>query len=144
MGNDADLRTLTRQLRSGRIDRRRFVQGTAALGVSAAAVSSALRAAPSRAQDAGEIVFWCDFVANDFANVKAVADGYNAQATGAKVNLVQIPQGEETDVTKLMTAVRGGTGPDIYFLDRFTVAQRAGDGVLQDLSEMGGGDIIGN
>jgi multiple sugar transport system substrate-binding protein len=144
MGNDADLRTLTRQLRSGRIDRRRFVQGTAALGVSAAAVSSALRAAPSRAQDAGEIVFWCDFVSNDFANVKAVADGYNAQATGAKVNLVQIPQGEETDVTKLMTAVRGGTGPDIYFLDRFTVAQRAGDGVLQDLSEMGGGDIISN
>ena len=134
MGNDADLRTLTRQLRSGRIDRRRFMQGTAALGVGATAISSALRATPSLAQDSGEVLFWCDFTAQDFANVKAVADGYNAQATGAKVNLVQIPPGEETDVTKLMTAVRGGTGPDIYLLDRFIVAQRAADGVLQDLS----------
>ena len=60
------------------------------------------------------------------------------------MKLVQIPPGEETDVTKLMTAVRGGTGPDIYFLDRFTVAQRAADGVLQDLSAMGGGDVISN
>ena len=60
MGNDADLRTLTRQLRSGRIDRRRFMQGAAALGATATAISSALRAAPSRAQDAGEVLFWCD------------------------------------------------------------------------------------
>lgn len=24
-----------------------------------------------------------------------------------------------------MTAIAGGTGPDVYYLDRFTVAQRA-------------------
>jgi multiple sugar transport system substrate-binding protein len=144
MGSDATLHTLAGQLRSGRIDRRRFMQGAAALGATATAISSALRVTPTRAQDSGEVVFWCDFVANDFANVKAVADAYNAQATGAKVNLVQIPAGNETDVTKLMTAVRGGTGPDIYFLDRFTVAQRAADGVLQDMSEMGGDDVIKN
>jgi len=120
------------------------MQGAAALGATATAISSALRIAPTRAQDSGEVVFWCDFTANDFDNVKAVADGYNAQATTPKVNLVQIPPGEETDVTKLMTAVRGGTGPDIYFLDRFTVAQRAADGVLQDLSAMGGDEVITN
>jgi multiple sugar transport system substrate-binding protein len=33
-----------------------------------------------------------------------------------------------------MTAVRGGTGPDVYMLDRFTVAQRASDGLLEDLT----------
>ena len=44
--------------------------------------------------------------------------------------------GSETDVAKLMTAVRGGTGPDVYFLDRFTVAQRAAAGVLTDLTDM--------
>ena len=120
------------------------MQGAAALGATATAISSAMRAAPGFAQDAGEVLFWCDFTAQDFTNVKAVADGYNAQATGAKVNLVQIPPGEETDVTKLMTAVRGGTGPDIYFLDRFTVAQRAADGVLQEVSSMGGDDVIKN
>src|SRR5690349_2070589 len=84
MGSDATLHSLAGQLRSGRIDRRRFMQGAAALGATATAISSALRVAPTRAQDAGEVLFWCDFVANDFANVKAVADAYNAQATGAK------------------------------------------------------------
>jgi multiple sugar transport system substrate-binding protein len=144
VGNTDRLHDLASQLRSRRIDRRRFLQGAAALGASATAVSSVLRATSTRAQDAGEVLFWCDFTAQDFANVKAVADAYNAQATGAKVNLVQIPPGNETDVTKLMTAVRSGTGPDIYFLDRFTVAQRAADGVLQDMSELGGDEVIKN
>ena len=144
MGNDADLRSLTRQLRSGRIDRRRFMQGAAALGVSATAISSALRIAPTRAQDAGEITFWTTYTANDLANVQAVVDGYNAQATGAKVKLVQIPPAQVTDTTTLMTAVRGGTGPDLYLFDRFIVGQRAGDGLLQNLSELGANDLLGN
>lgn len=142
MGTTDPLHRLAAQLQSRRIDRRGFLKGAAALGASATAVSSALRATSSRAQEAGDVTFWCDFTAQDFENVKAVVDGYNEQATGAKVNLVQIPPGQVTDVTKLMTAVRGGTGPDIYFLDRFTVAQRAADGLLQDLSSMGADDVI--
>jgi multiple sugar transport system substrate-binding protein len=142
--SNRELRNLASQLHSRRIDRRQFVKGAAALGASATAISSALRTSSTRAQDEGEVVFWCNFTAQDFENVKAVSDAYNAQATGAKVNLVQIPPGDETDVTKLMTAVRSGTGPDIYFLDRFTVAQRAADGVLEDLSALGGDDIIPN
>jgi len=144
MGNSQSLRDLALQLRSRRIDRRRFLQGAAAAGASATAISSALRAAPTRAQDSGNIQFWTDFVAISFEQVKAVVDAYNTQATSNKVDLVQIPAGRETDITKLMTAVRSGTGPDIYFLDRFTVAQRAADGVLQDLSAMGGDDFIQN
>jgi multiple sugar transport system substrate-binding protein len=35
-----------------------------------------------------------------------------------------------------MTAVRGGTGPDVYMLDRFIVAQRAADGILEDLTDI--------
>ena len=58
--------------------------------------------------------------------------------------LVQIPPAQVTDSTTLMTAVRGGTGPDVYLLDRFIVAQRAGDGVLQDLSALGANDLMGN
>src|SRR5688572_32591691 len=37
------------------------------------------------------------------------------------------PPAQVTDVTTLMTAVRGGTGPDLYLFDRFIVAQRAGE-----------------
>ena len=144
MGSDATLQTLARQFRSGRIDRRKFMQGAAALGASASAISSALRIAPTRAQDAGAVTMWTTFTAIDLENVQAVVDGYNAQSTAGQVELVQIPPAQVTDVTTLMTAVRGGTGPDLYLFDRFIVAQRAGDGLLQNLSELGANELLGN
>jgi hypothetical protein len=58
MNDDVRLIDLARKLRSGRIDRRQFLAGTAALGASAAAVSSALRIAPTRAQDMREVTMW--------------------------------------------------------------------------------------
>jgi len=142
MGNDA-LRDLVGQLRSRRINRRRFVQGTAALGASATAVSGALRAMPS-ARAATEVTMWSAFTAPAIDQVRAVVDAYNKQSTGAQVKLVQVPPGDVTDVSKLMTAVRGGTGPDIYLLDRFTVAQNAATGLLEDLSSHGADSVIGN
>jgi multiple sugar transport system substrate-binding protein len=144
MGKNDLLHDLARQLRSHRIDRRQFLAGAAAIGASATAVSSALRAAPARAQEATEVTFWTTYTANDLANVQAVVDGYNAQASGHQVKLVQIPPAQVTDTTTLMTAVRGGTGPDLYLFDRFIVAQRAGDGLLQDLSSLGANDLMGN
>jgi len=141
--SDVALRDLVRQFRSHRIDRRSFLKGTAALGVSATAVSGALRAMPS-ARAANEVTFWSTFTAPGIDQVGDVVKAYNAQSSGAQVNLVQIPPAQVTDVTKLMTAVRGGTGPDMYLLDRFIVAQYAATGLLQDLSSLGADDIIGN
>jgi multiple sugar transport system substrate-binding protein len=120
------------------------MQGAAALGVTATAISSALRVSPTIAQSTTEVTFWTTYVANDLANVQAVVDGYNAQAQGSQVKLVQIPPAQVTDTTTLMTAVRGGTGPDLYLFDRFIVAQRAGDGLLQDLSSLGADQLMGN
>ena len=56
--------------------------------------------------------------------------------------MVQVT-GAETDATQLITAVRGGTGPDVYMLDRFTVAQRASDGLLEDLTQFGDDPLAG-
>jgi multiple sugar transport system substrate-binding protein len=119
------------------------MQGTAALGVSAAAVSSALRAAPARAQDMREVTMWSAWSPPSIDYLQQTVDTYNEQATDHQINLVPIPPASETDTTQLMTAVRGGTGPDIYTLDRFIVAQRAADGLLQDLSTLGADDVIG-
>ena len=44
-----------------------------------------------------------------------------------------IVPGAETDVAKLLTAIRGGVAPDVYMADRFTVPQRAAEGVLAEL-----------
>jgi len=141
--SDVALRDLVRQFRSGRINRRKFLQGTAALGASATAVSGALRTMPT-VRAATEVEFWSTFTSPGIDQVGDVVKAYNAQSTGAQVKLVQVPPAQVTDVTKLMTAVRGGTGPDMYLLDRFIVAQNAATGLLQDLSSMGADDVIGN
>ena len=44
-----------------------------------------------------------------------------------------IVPGAETNVAKLLTAIRGGVAPDVYEADQFTVPQRAAEGVLAEL-----------
>lgn len=80
-----------------------------------------------------KVVFWTSHGPPDNGVLENIVKAYNATNPAVQVEFVQVP-GSETDVTSLMTAVRGGTGPDVYMLDRFTVAQRASDGLLEDLS----------
>ena len=143
MGNQP-LHALARQLHSRRIDRRRFLQGAAALGASATAISSALRATGARAQDGVKVTMWTTHVEPDLTSMRNIVEAFHGENPNVQAEVVQIPPAEVTDVSKLMTAVRGGTGPDIYFLDRFIVAQRAADGLLQDLSTYGAQDLMGN
>lgn len=138
---DPTYRDLVRKLRGGRISRRRFMQGASALGVSATGISSALRANPSlaRAQEASTVTFWTTHTEPDLSALQMIVDNFNSENSDVQAELVQVI-GDETDTTQLMTAVRGGSGPDVYMLDRFIVAQRASEGVLQDLSEFIGGE----
>ena len=97
------------------------------------------------AQDVREVTFWTGHGEPDLSALKQIVENFNGEHPDINVKLVQVPPGAnvETDVTKLMTAVRGGTGPDVYMLDRFVVAQRAADGLLQDLSPyMNGEDVL--
>jgi multiple sugar transport system substrate-binding protein len=136
---DLTFKDLTRKMRSGRITRRHFIQSASALGVSATSISSALRANPAYAQDASTVTFWTVATEPDLSALQMIVDNFNSENSDVQAELVQVV-GDETDTTKLMTAVRGGTGPDVYMLDRFIVAQRAAEGVLQDLSEFTGGE----
>jgi len=63
------------------------------------------------------------------------AEAFAQKNPGIKVNVEVVP-GSETDVAKLMTAVRSGAGPDLAVIDRFTVAQRAAAGLLTDLTPL--------
>jgi multiple sugar transport system substrate-binding protein len=132
---------LVRKMGSGRISRRHFIQSSSALGLSATAISSALRANPSYAQEASEVVFWTTHTEPDLSALQTIVDAFNAENTDVQATLTQVV-GDETDTTQLMTAVRGGVGPDVYMLDRFIVAQRAAEGVLQDLSEFLGDEDL--
>lgn len=50
------------------------------------------------------------------------------------VRMVGIPYVTTGDATSLITAVRGGSPPDVYMLDRFTVSQQASIGLLTNLA----------
>ncbi len=142
MTNDA-LQNLVDRFQRRRIDRRGLLKQAAALGVSAAAVGAAIRKAPAVAQGGTKVTFWTTHSEPDLTALRAIADNFNKENPGTQVEIVQIPPAEVTDVSKLMTAVRGGTGPDVYMLDRFIVAQRASDGLLEDLTPFIGEENLG-
>ncbi len=90
-----------------------------------------------------QVLFWTSHTPPDTDSMKHMVDTYNKQSTSYCVKMVAVP-GSETDIAKLTTAVRGGTGPDVYELDRFTVAERAAAGVLEDLTPYGAAGMSGS
>lgn len=82
-----------------------------------------------------QVTFWTSSTnPPDLAALKNIVAGFNKANPKVQVKMVQVT-GSETDAAKLMTAVAGGTGPDVYMLDRFTIAERAAAGILEDLSQ---------
>jgi len=90
-----------------------------------------------------QVLFWTSHTPPDTNSMQHMVDAFNKQSTTSCVKMVAVP-GSETDIAKLTTAVRGGTGPDVYELDRFTVAERAAAGVLTDLSSFGAANEASN
>jgi multiple sugar transport system substrate-binding protein len=90
--------------------------------------------APAAPAAAGEkVVFWTSHTANDLKVLQDIVAAYNATKPAVPVEIVNVP-GSETEITKLATSIRGGTAPDVYFLDRFTIAERAAAGMLEDIT----------
>jgi len=90
-----------------------------------------------------QALFWTSHTPPDTDSEQHIVDAFNKQSQTTCVKMVAVP-GSETDIAKLTTAVRGGTGPDVYELDRFTVAERAAAGVLEDLTPFGAADLASN
>jgi multiple sugar transport system substrate-binding protein len=88
-----------------------------------------------------EVTFWTSHTNPvDVQGLRDIVEGFNKANPRIRVKLVQVP-GAETDAAKLMTAVAGGTGPDVYMLDRFTVAERAAAGILEELDKYGASNL---
>ncbi|GHO88401.1 ABC transporter substrate-binding protein [Dictyobacter formicarum] len=81
-----------------------------------------------------EVVFWTSIT--DDIGIKAqrdIADAFNKANPDLHVRVVPEPTTGTGDSTALITSVRGGVGPDVYLIDRFTVGQQAALGLLSDL-----------
>ncbi len=82
-----------------------------------------------------EVVFWNQHSNPvDVAAINQIVADFMAANPDVTVKVVPVP-GDETDVTKLMTAVRGGTGPDVYLFNRPFIAERAATGILSDITD---------
>lgn len=90
----------------------------------------------SQVRDPHEVVYWTTDTSD--IGIRAQRDVVRAfeQANpDIHVKLVLMPGGTGNDTT-LLTAVRGGTGPDVYWMDRFEVSQMAAIGLLEDLKPL--------
>ena len=103
-------------------------ESAAASGAEGSAVTGA-----SCQAGAAEVKFWTSHTPPDSDALKNIVDAFNTANPTTCVKMTIVP-GSETDVAKLLTAIRGGAAPDIYMADRFTVPQRAAEGVLDDIT----------
>jgi multiple sugar transport system substrate-binding protein len=101
---------------------------------SSAAPSAEGSAATGEACGSGatEVKFWTSHTPPDSDVLQKIVDAFNVANPDICVKMTIVP-GAETDVAKLITAIRGGAAPDVYMADRFTVPQRAAEGVLAEL-----------
>lgn len=116
------------------VTRRSLVKGAAGAGVLAAAGSAVFAVPMVNAQEKAPVTFWTTFTDVGLNSLQVSADMFNAESTAYEVEVVQRPPADVDDSSSLITAVRGGEGPDTYLLDRFIVAERAAQGLLQDLT----------
>jgi len=131
-GPEKDVQT---KLLGRSINRRRLIQSAALAGAGAAA-SSAFTAPAVLGQSKAKVTFWTTHTGIGFDALKKIAADFTAQSDKYEVEAVQRPPADVADSSSLITAVRGGAGPDIYLLDRFIVAERAANGLLQDLTDL--------
>jgi multiple sugar transport system substrate-binding protein len=86
----------------------------------------------SCAADAAIVKFWTSHTPPDSDALTHIVEAFNTANPTICVKMTIVP-GAETDVAKLLTSIRGGVAPDVYMADRFTVPQRAAEGVLAEL-----------
>ena len=115
-----------------------MLKGAAATGLGLGVASSVYLPTAFGRQEPGKVVFWTTHSGLGFEAMQKIGENYNAMETGHTVEIVQRPpsSSNETDSTALITAVRSGEGPDVYLLDRFIVGERAGSGLLEDITPL--------
>lgn len=86
----------------------------------------------SCASTATVVKFWTSHTPPDSDTLAKIVNTFNTANPDICVQMTIVP-GSETDVAKLITSIRGGVAPDVYMADRFTVPQRAAEGVLAEL-----------
>jgi len=115
------------------ITRRTFLSAAAA---SAAALS--LGACAPRGSSSDAVIRYWGMGAADADKDMKVIDAFNATKAGSGVTLDvnQVPSNGVADMSQIITAVRGGTAPDVWQMDRFNAVQNASIGLLEPIGRL--------
>ncbi|ACQ81245.1 extracellular solute-binding protein family 1 [Beutenbergia cavernae DSM 12333] len=113
------------------IDRRTFLALTGAAGAGALITGCANRSGSGP----NEVRLW------GMGGVEAeaqqqIVDAFTAENPSVTVSQSLVPSTGTGDATAAITAVRGGTAPDLWLMDRFAVAQYASLGLLEPLDPL--------
>lgn len=116
------------------ISRRNFIGGTAA----AAAATFTLGACASTPDAAPNRVRYWGMGAADTDKDEAVVEAFKETDAGrdAEVFIDQVPSNGVSDMSQIITAVRGGTAPDLWYMDRFNAVQNASIGLLEPIDPL--------
>ncbi|WP_380170535.1 ABC transporter substrate-binding protein [Kineococcus sp. DHX-1] len=114
---------------------RRTVLGGGAAGLAGLAGSTGLAGCGSGPRAAGDIAFW-GAGGDDLPAQTRFLDAWTAANPGTRITASQVPAGSLNYGASIITAVRGGTAPDVWLLDRFTTAQYAALGLLEPLDPL--------
>ncbi len=74
--------------------------------------------------------------ASDADKEAKIIEAFTEQNPDIKVQISQVPSNGQGDASSVITAVRGRTGPDLYFMDRFNGAQFASLGLLEPINSL--------
>jgi multiple sugar transport system substrate-binding protein len=112
--------------------------GGGATPAAGGAAAGGATAAPAQGGAAQATVEWWDSQTGvDEEITKKMIDTFQQKNPDIKINRTYIAQEQGSQANqKLLTAIAGGTPPDVYKFDRFIVAQFAAQDFLTDLTDM--------
>lgn len=74
--------------------------------------------------------------ASDTDKEAKIIEAFSEQNPDVTIQVSQVPSNGQGDASSVITAVRGRTGPDVYFMDRFNGAQFASLGLLEPIDQL--------
>lgn len=116
---------------------RRTLFKTAAGGAAAAAGGAALTGCNRRNSDQNHVTLWGVGGSDAKDQQTKVIKKFTEKHPHITIDAKEVPSnGKQGDATPVITAVRAGTGPDLWYMDGFTAAQYAALGLIEPIDDL--------
>ena len=120
------------------IDRRTLIRALgagASVTIAGGSIVSCTNRPVGDERDPNSVVLW-GLGAADADKEAKVLEAFSEQNPDVKVKVSQVPSNGEGDASSVITAIRGRTGPDLYWMDRFNAPQFASLGLLEPIDDL--------